>query len=167
MKIVSIINNIFKVFFYPVLVLLVLLFGLKTFGISFAFNKSESLPYSVFIIKSSNKAPERNELVSFSFEQKTDSKVFKDGALMVKEVIGLPGDVVSFKSNSFFINDVQVAKVKSETSKGEPLTPNVDRVLLDGEYFVFSSHDDSFDSRYLEFGYPDQSSINGRVILKW
>ena len=73
--------------------------------------------------------------------------VQKEGSekVLVKRVLGLPGDKITIKSNSLFINDVVVDE---KYIKEEMFTNNLEMVLGDDEIFVLGDNrNNSIDSR--------------------
>ena len=67
----------------------------------------------------------------------------------------------------FYINDNYVATAKTHSLKGEPLTPSSEGVLGKGQYYVFTPHKDSFDSRYQKMGWVNQEQIIGVAYPLW
>ncbi|MBN2864375.1 MAG: signal peptidase I [Thiotrichales bacterium] len=130
----------------------------------FAVNLSESLPQSVFIVdKKPVKDVQRMDLVEFEYISQSGKMAFDDGSVFVKYIGGVPGDRIDFTSNQVFINGLPLAMLKEKSSKGLDLEPNKPRVLGDDEYFVYTPHPDSFDSRYAYVGYVKKSQLIGKV----
>ncbi len=69
-----------------------------------------------------------------------------------KQVIGVPGDRITHKEGKISINGSQIAIAKDKSLSGFDLHPIPEQVIPKGLYFVFCPHEDSFDSRYEEFG---------------
>lgn len=95
------------------------------------------------------------------------------GALYIKRIIGLPGEMVTSKDDHLFINGREVKEPylnnhfeKSAHRHGELYTNNftLKRRIPQNSYFVMGDHRDvSKDSRY--FGFIKKSAIVGQV--KW
>ena len=83
---------------------------------------------------------------------------------LVKRVIGLPGDVLTSKGNTIYVNGVAL---KENWSHYEPLGPALGHVTVpEGQYFMMGdNHANSCDSRY--WGTVPRSDIIGKVFLKF
>lgn len=125
-------------------------------------NLTESLPQKVFLVEK-NAGFKRGDLVKFGFET-TDERFYENGTEMIKYLMGVPGDEVVFKGLDFYINGEYIGTAKSNAKTGEKLVLNQSKVLGEDEYFVFSPHKDSFDSRYAMMGYIHKHQIQGRVV---
>lgn len=89
------------------------------------------------------------------------------GALLIKPVAALPGDVVCRRSAQVAINGKPVARARSADRNDRPL-PNWQgcRRLGNGELFLLSTRSPaSLDGRY--FGPTPRSQILGRAVLIW
>lgn len=84
-----------------------------------------------------------------------------------KRVIGLPGDAVTERDRTFFVNGRAVAKAKIASLRGEPLALGPTGTIPAGCYFVATDHRDGFDSRYAAIGWICRPRILGvgRPIL--
>jgi len=156
-------------FFIAFLVFTILFMVLKTkyhFGIN---EFTESLPDLIFVVEKGNEF-ERGNLVEFSYKNKTDTPMkmyFEDGSLFIKQVIGMPGDDVNFKDGVFYINGIEFGRAKEHAKDGKKLERNVTKTLGKDEYFVFTQHKDSFDSRYAYVGYINKSQVVGKVVTSF
>jgi signal peptidase I len=85
-----------------------------------------------------------------------------DVADLVKRVIGVPGDHLTSKGNTIYINGVAL---KENWSHTEPFGPPISPITLKaGQYFMIGdNHLTSCDSRY--WGTVPRSSIIGKVFL--
>lgn len=85
--------------------------------------------------------------------------------LLIKRVIGLPGDTVTVKDGEVYLNGMQLEEsyIKEGTTSGE-----VDEfVVPEGEYFVMGDNRRvSIDSRDLRVGAVDGDRIVGKVVLR-
>ncbi|HTT59750.1 MAG TPA: signal peptidase I [Acidimicrobiales bacterium] len=83
---------------------------------------------------------------------------------LVKRVIGLPGDVLTSKGNTIYVNGVALDEKWTHT---EPLGPAIGHVTVPaGQYFMMGdNHANSCDSRY--WGTVPRSDIIGKVFLKF
>lgn len=82
---------------------------------------------------------------------------------LVKRVIGTPGDVLTSKGNTIFVNGVALDEKWPHT---EPLGPPIRRVkVAPNHYFVMGdNHSDSCDSR--SWGTVPRSDIIGKVFVR-
>lgn len=83
---------------------------------------------------------------------------------LVKRVIGLPGDHLTSRGNTIFVNGVAL---KENWSHYEPLGGSLGNVTVrKGHYFMMGdNHANSCDSRY--WGAVPRSDIIGKVFLKF
>jgi len=83
---------------------------------------------------------------------------------LVKRVIGVPGDVVSSKGNTIYLNGVAL---NENWSHNEPLgAKSIEKQTVPANsYFVIGdNHPDSCDSRY--WGYVPKANVIGKVFLR-
>lgn len=106
---------------------------------------------ALFIIK-----PERGDVIAFSKQGSDD--------ILIKRIIGLPGETVKISDSRVYINDVELFEpyIKTRT------TGNINSLILgDNEYFVLGDNRIcSKDSR--NFGLIKKSEISGYVrVVYW
>lgn len=104
-------------------------------------NRSESLEGHVFFV-----FPwriKRGDLLAFK----------RDKIRIIKKVVGIPGDRVSYKGRNVFLNE----EIFLLEEGHDPLMDGV----IEG-YFVVGTHPRSFDSRYKAFGLVQE--IQGKVV---
>lgn len=118
-------------------------------------NRSASLPYTLFFSKKSSEVS-KGMFVTIDHP--------KDPACSIaKIVVGLPGDIIEVKDSSVFINQCYFGKIKSQSSSGRVYKPISQKVVPDGYVFLHATHEDSFDSRYEEFGLVPMTCIRERL----
>lgn len=125
-------------------------------------NASPSLPYwAVWTTKSA--VPQRGDIILFVPPPSPllQAHFGKEPKPFGKVVSGVPGDAVSRKGRTFFVNGRQVATAKPKSRRGEPLALGPTGAVPKGCYFVTTPHKDSFDSRYAAIGWVCQSRILG------
>lgn len=122
-------------------------------------NIDESLP-GLFYRINRGVLPVRNEVAALNVPT---NPYYPEGAPFLKIVKGVPGDVVSCEGRRFFINGVFVAEAKEQTRHGNPLTPGPTGIIPPGHYFVWTPHQDSYDSRYGEIGWITTEHILGKA----
>jgi signal peptidase I len=83
---------------------------------------------------------------------------------LVKRVIGLPGDHLTSRGNTIYVNG---SPLKENWSHFEPLGPPIGKVTVPkGQYFMMGDwHDNSCDSR--TWGTVPRSDIIGKVFMKF
>ncbi|MDF7638942.1 signal peptidase I [Lactobacillus sp. ESL0791] len=112
--------------------------------------------------------PQRNNIVIL---KAPDEK----GAIYIKRIIGLPGDMVTSKKDKLYINGKQIAEPylnnkykKADNAAGQSYTNDftLKRRVPKNCYFVMGDHRDvSKDSRY--FGFVKRSALVGQVKLRY
>lgn len=134
-----------------------------TFHAHFAIgvNVTASLPYRLFIIDKRGH-PARDEYAAFRW---LGGGPYAKGATFVKQIVGLPGDVVTQVDRDFFVNGLPVGLAKPMGRSGQPLVPGPTGTLPSGRYYVRAPHPDSLDSRYALLGWMSESQIIGRAYV--
>lgn len=86
-----------------------------------------------------------------------------DVADLVKRVIGLPGQILTSKGNTIYVNGVAL---KQPWTHNEPLFRQIGKVVVaPNNYFVMGDNEpDSCDSRF--WGTVPRSSIIGKAFLR-
>lgn len=125
----------------------------------FVTNIDESLPGLFYQIER-GEFPGRGEVAGINVPA---NPYYPEGAPFLKIVKGVPGDVVSCDGRRFFINGKFVAEAKEHTRRGYPLTPGPTGTIPPGHYFVWTPHQDSYDSRYAEIGWISAEHILGKA----
>ncbi len=123
----------------------------------FVTNIDESLPGLVYEIDR-GAMPIRNEIAGIKVPR---NPYYPDGAPFLKIIGGIPGDVITRQGNTFYVNGTALVEAKTETKHGHPLTPGPTGVIPLGHYFVYTPHQDSYDSRYAEIGWITSAHILG------
>lgn len=111
-----------------------------------------------------SKEPQRGDIVIFESELADDNGNDK---LLIKRVIGLPGDVIDLDGENVYIND----ELYLEDYTRDGYTPAVDEVyhyeVPEGCYFMMGDNrEGSIDSRYPEVGYVEKDAIVGKAVLR-
>lgn len=110
-------------------------------------------------------SPKRFDVIAFT---RTDDTVLMDEPLiMIRRVIGLPGERVQIKEGCIYINQQKLEeKYEMEPMKSGGLT-EAEITLGKDEYFVLGDNrNDSEDSRFRSFGNVKKENITGKVIFK-
>ncbi|MDR1424109.1 MAG: conjugative transfer signal peptidase TraF [Azoarcus sp.] len=130
------------------------------------FNWTPSLPYRVALMRPAKKARalQRGQFIVYAFagEAQTFYPGLK-GQPFFKIVRGLPGDAVTVKERTVFVNGEAVGVARTHTFDRRPLTPIAPTTIPPGHYYVQGISPDSFDSRYRESGLVRTGQLIGVV----
>ena len=111
---------------------------------------------------SGDKEPKRGDIVIFKSELQDENGKNK---LLIKRVIGLPGDKITINDGKVYINDKEYDEnyLKDGYTTGSVNNFKVPK----GEYFVMGDNRVvSIDSRYSEVGCIEKDAIKGRAVLR-
>ncbi len=144
----------------------ILLLGVIVFMVSFKsalfFGKSNSLPYKLyFLIKGNNW--QKDDLVAI----KNFATRYTQNQHFTKQIVGVAGDLITVVDDYVLVNGIKCAKLKLQTKDHRKLTPIVAQTIPQRYLFVLAAHNDSFDSRYQEFGLVREDYIEGKVYPVW
>jgi conjugal transfer pilin signal peptidase TrbI len=128
----------------------------------YARNITSSLPHKNFFIVR-NKNIKVGDYILF----KAPKNSAYDGMFLIKQIIGGDGDKVLVNERDVFINDKLIATAKTHTKAGQVLTVAASAQITKGSYFVANLHQDSYDSRYLDFGLIHEKDISGVAYALW
>lgn len=104
--------------------------------------------------------PERGEIMVFN---SLDPREFEDGVMLIKRVIGLPGDFIEWRDNELYING---ANVPEAYTNGACRCSDNTWQLGEDEYFVMGDNrNNSSDSR--KFGPVPVDHVVGRVVFRY
>jgi len=125
-------------------------------------NGNASLPGWIYLVRVGDKFDlQKGEIIAL---HPPHNPYFPDRYVFLKMVMGVPGDVVTESERRFSINGDYVGYAKTHTSGGEPLETGPVGTLPEGEYFVWTPHEDSYDSRYQDIGWIGEERIIGRAV---
>jgi len=134
-----------------------------THHVGYAINLTDSLPHKLYLVRL-NKIPKKGDYVLF---KALSSKQLPEGATLTKKIMGIKGDLITEKKGHFYINGYWVAKAKTHSLTGKPLSKGPTGILGEGQYYVGVEHQDSFDSRYQEIGWVSQNQCIGVAYPIW
>lgn len=123
-------------------------------------NETDSLPNWAFIVDKSAKSPARGDYFAFVAPP---NPYYPPGFRFTKHVVGVPGDIVTVKDRSFFINGHYVGDAKPADKEGRPAVPSSPGVIPADRFFMVTPSRDSLDSRYRLIGLIDASRLVGRA----
>lgn len=157
--------------------------------VTFAVNLTDSLPQKVFLILKQEKTVTRGQFAAFPWEH---DRPYPAGLTFIKEVAGVPGDVISVDDKREFHVAMQpdknwmipdatgqkrpepavksrslgVAKTEGSVGnmKGVPLELGFTGTIPEGYFYMHAWHKDSLDSRYALLGLVPKEKIVGRAI---
>ncbi|MDR0701481.1 MAG: conjugative transfer signal peptidase TraF [Azoarcus sp.] len=128
------------------------------------FNWTPSLPYRIAFLHPARMPLQRGQTIVYAFAG--EAQVDYPGLLgqpFFKVVRGLPGDIVTVRERTVFINGEEAGFAKTHTFDHRPLTPIAPMSIPPGHYYVQGTDRNSFDSRYRESGLVRASQIIGIV----
>ncbi len=107
--------------------------------------------------------PERGDIIIFPTLESDGKKV-----LLIKRIIGLPGDSVDIKDGAVYVNDILLEEdyidVETEAVDGQVVFPIT---VPEDEYFVLGDNRPvSKDSRWLSVGTVTKKDIVGKVSIR-
>lgn len=108
------------------------------------------------------KEPERKDIIVFHTELKTETGKEK---LLIKRVVGLPGDVITIAEGKVYIND----KLFDEPYTLEPYTSGsiLNQEVPEGSLFVMGDNrQNSVDSRFPNVGYVKTDKVIGKAVFR-
>lgn len=103
-------------------------------------------------------SPERGDIVYFQSDEM--------GAILIKRVIGMPGDTVEEKNGGIYVNGVKIDEpYLAESPKDEDSGPFV---VPDNCYFLMGDNrNNSYDARYWEKPYIEKTEIIAKHMLSF
>ncbi|HRJ52239.1 MAG TPA: S26 family signal peptidase [Candidatus Thiothrix moscowensis] len=133
----------------------------------FGLNLSTSLPGWVYVVslgQTANLKP--GDLIGF---YPPKNSFYPTAFLFIKQVAGVPGDVVVFGEDypmgtDFSINGQPMGTAKAFSSGGIALPHSAGGVIPPGSVFVWTPNPDSFDSRYAEIDLITEDKVVGRAF---
>ena len=126
-------------------------------------NLSSSLPYKLFFATFGKLPNSRDQIFLFTAK---NNILYQADQVFIKRVGGLPGDVITIKDHDFYINNQRIGKAKEYALEGQKLTmASIACVIPKGKYFAYTSHKDSYDSKYQEIGLIDEKNIIGTAVV--
>ncbi len=159
-------NKITKIilFFTGILIFIETIMLIGNYKLSI--NISPSLPYHLFLVKTKNyKEIKNGDFIQFI----NKNAKYYSGANITKQVFATGGDILEInifeqpKDNiqgTIRFNEMEL-KVKDRSVFGTKININDISVIPEHSYFVIGYNEDSFDSRYKEFGLIEKEEVIG------
>ena len=110
--------------------------------------------------------PERGDIVIFKDAGRTNRP---DDQFLIKRIIGMPGDTVSFKDGDIYVDDVKcVEDYLSYDTETNTLQRDETFEVPEGSYFVLGDNrNDSVDSRYWDDPYVKREELRGKYLYSF
>lgn len=143
------------------------LIALVSTQVSIVYSQSNSLPYHLFL-NLKHLTPKKGQYTCFH------SPWY--GGQVIKKVVGMEGDIVTYDKNGnlwlvtfdrepkFQVKRLRIGKQQEFAKDGRKLTPIQAGFIPKGKVFVVGEHERSFDSRYEELGLILIKELQGRLI---
>lgn len=153
----NIVNAIF--YFFICLLVVAVLIGISNRWLIYNINVTHSLNGLVYVIHK-GETVKKGDYVGFSWK---GDEFYKKGAIFVKVVTGVPGDVVTVIGRDVYVNDIKIGKAKERSETGMELEVIEPTVLKKDEYFVSTPYVHGYDSRYKRVGLINSKDILGKA----
>lgn len=129
----------------------------KNYSMSPTLNENNFLLINRFLYKRST--PEAGDIIVFQSDLKTEDGQDK---LLIKRVIGVPGDEIKIEEGKVYIND---ELLKEDYIPGVYTEGDIDMIIPENKIFVMGDNrNNSLDSR--ELGLVDFETIVGKAFLR-
>lgn len=137
-------------------------------GYKISLSLSPSLPYKCYLVKTRNF--DVNKIKNGDFIQFINKDAtYYNGINITKQVFASGGDVLDINIFNEVVDNIQgtiafqgkVLKVKDKTIKGTKVNINNITKIPSNHYFVIGYNENSFDSRYKEFGLINEKEVIG------
>jgi conjugal transfer pilin signal peptidase TrbI len=135
--------------------------------VGLVYSRTNSLPYHLFL-NLKHVTPKRGDYTCF------DCPWY--GGRVIKKVVGLEGDTLSYDDEgNLWVKTLvaktlgegrklKVGKQKNHAKDGRLLNPIKPGVIPHGKVFVLGDHERSFDSRYEELGLVPEKALRGCLV---
>ncbi|MDF3047701.1 MAG: hypothetical protein K0R73_819 [Candidatus Midichloriaceae bacterium] len=124
------------------------------FGI--VINNSDSLKHKLFLIRKGILPEVCGDYIVFRVP---NNGVYEGN--FVKLVGGMKGDVVTATDRRYSVNGRPVGYAKAHSKDGRPTNLGPVGQIPEGQYFVYTNHPDSYDSKYKEIGWVGSANVVG------
>ncbi len=152
---IEFLKDMFKYFVIIGIIVLIRIFVLSTTGVVGTSMNPTLIEEEILLVETVTPKLNKHKRFEVAIIKYTRPKT------IIKRIIGLPGEKVTYKDNILYINDVKTEEsfTKAGTVKDLEVT------LKEDEFFVVGDNrDDSTDSR--SFGAIKKSNITGKAILR-
>jgi conjugal transfer pilin signal peptidase TrbI len=121
-------------------------------------NLTDSVPFRVFIVDVSKRAPKVGEYVVFKWR---GGAGYERGTQFVKRVEGVVDQNISVVGRAVLIDNKPVAHALERSPRGTLLEPIPAQRIASDTFYMSSDGKNAFDSRYAAFGLIHQNDIVG------
>jgi conjugal transfer pilin signal peptidase TrbI len=131
--------------------------------IGLAWNRTASLPKKFYVILKKRKRMvfKRGDIIAF---RAPNNPLYQPHAIFLKHIGGVPGDKVSQRKRNFYVNQRWMGRAALYSEKTRmPLFLGYTGTIPLGQYYVYSPHAKSYDSRYQQIGWIHKEAIVGRA----
>lgn len=125
-----------------------------------ALNMSNSLPQSMYLVVLGSQPTAVGDFVAFEWQR---GQFYRRDWTFVKQVAGVPGQTVSVRNRTVYIDGKPVGYAKTYSSHGVALEPIAPGVIPAGYIYAAAAHPDSLDSRYKITGLIAPSRVVGKA----
>lgn len=154
-------RTIIKRFFAALALVAVIAIGITSCSKHYliGLNTSDSLPGMFFLVYR-DQVPDTDDIIAF---RAPETRFYRE-RLFLKLVKGRAGDVLSWQGRTVLINGQSMGIAKGHSKSGEPLAPTPGMTIGNDQFFTWTPHPDSFDSRYSDIGLIDATRVVGRAV---
>ncbi len=137
-------------------------------GFKISINISKSLPFKLFMVNTNISRINTIRPGDFIQFVNKNSKYYR-GVQITKQVLAMSGDIMEIEIFTKTKDNVQglikhndrILEVKDKTALGTKVHINNIRIIPPQHYFVIGHDNNSFDSRYMEFGLISKDEVIG------
>ncbi len=123
-------------------------------------NVTRSLPGTLYLVDKRATHPNRGDTVALSWQ---GGYGYAPGAVLLKNVYGLPGDMIELEARLVKVSGRPVATALERSARGTLLQIVTPGVVPPNHVFVATPTVDGFDSRYAIFGTQAAQRILGKA----
>lgn len=120
-----------------------------------------SINKTLFMVNKYSKIFPKGSYVYFKSARPGSNTVYP----IIKQVVGIAGDVIEIKNNKCLVEGRLVGTIKSTGNNGVKLTGIASGVIPAGKLFVAGNIDNSFDSRYQELVLLNKDEVKRAYLV--
>ena len=126
-------------------------------------NRSQSLPINFVLIKKGELPTKKDSIFVFKVRNNPHYKMKETN--FIKLLGGTSGEKIIVNDRNIFVEGRLIGAAKTNTLKGQSLTMAESGIIPPHKFFAYTTHKDSFDSRYKDLGLIDEKDIIGTAIF--